>query len=79
MSNNKKVHKVIVDRGTCIGSATCVVLSSLAFDLDEEGIAIVKETVKDETDEKLFIAAQSCPVQAISLMDENGNQISPKK
>lgn len=74
----KKIHKIYVDRKACIGVATCVVIAPDAFDLDEEGIAIVKEGAENLDDNKLLMAAQSCPVLAIHLFDEEGNRIFPK-
>jgi len=82
MENNqpkKKIHKIYVDRKACIGVATCVVIAPDAFDLDEEGIAIVKEGAENLDDSKLLMAAQSCPVLAIHLFDEAGNRIFPAK
>lgn len=77
--NKKKIHKIYVDRKACIGVATCVVIAPDAFDLDEEGIAIIKEGAEKLDDNKLLMAAQSCPVLAIHLFDEEGNRIFPKK
>lgn len=74
---SKKIHKITVDRNACISAATCVVVSPDAFELDNEGIAIVKlDALKVNTNE-LFMAAQSCPTQAIILYDEHGTQIFP--
>ncbi len=73
----KKIHKIVVDRKACIGVATCVVIAPDAFDLDEEGIAIVKEGAENLDDNKLLMAAQSCPVLAIHLFDSEGNKIFP--
>lgn len=76
--NKKKIHKIYVDRKACIGVATCVVIAPEAFDLDDEGIAIIKEGAEKLDDNKLLMAAQSCPVLAIHLFDEEGNRIFPK-
>jgi len=76
MENKKKVAKIIVDRKTCIGAATCIVLAPDAFDLDEEGLAIVKPEGLKVDFNALLVAAQSCPTQSIKLLDEEGNVIS---
>jgi ferredoxin len=74
----QKISKVVVDRGACIGATTCVVVAPNAFDLDKQGVAVVKpEALKLDFD-TLLKAAQSCPTQAILLFDEQGNQIFPK-
>ena len=75
MSN--KIAKIVVDRKLCIGAATCVVVNPKAFDLDAESIAIVKDGALQTGDELLLMAAQSCPVSAVFLYDEDGKQIYP--
>lgn len=74
----KKVYQVKIDRKACIGAATCVVVSPEGFDLDEDSIAVAQEAAEKLDDDNLFMAAQSCPVQAIRLFDQKGNQIFPK-
>jgi len=74
---SNKVAKIIVDRKTCIGAATCVVVNPQAFDLDNESIATVKDGALQTGDELLLMAAQACPVSAIFLYDADGNQIYP--
>ena len=70
--------KIEVDRELCTSVATCVAVAPNTFELDDEGIAIIKNASKD--DEKTVLqAAQSCPVNAIILYDDDGNQIHPKK
>lgn len=75
----KKIHKVVVDRKTCIGAATCIVVAPDGFELDKENIALVKPNAENIDDETLLMAAQSCPTGAIFLYDENNVQIFPKK
>ena len=84
---------IVVDRDLCIGAAPCVAVAPQVFDLDEEGKAIVlPEAIKKEAengkvyikediadDDTLLMAAQSCPVQAIKVYDNEGNQLFPKK
>lgn len=77
-TKKKKVHKIFVDRAACIAAETCVVEAPEAFEMDRENIAIVRKNGEAVSDEKLIIAAQSCPTQAIILYDENGEQIFPK-
>jgi ferredoxin len=72
----RKVHKIVVDRKLCIGAATCIVVAPKAFELDAEGIAIVKPGAKELDDEMLIQAAQSCPTQAIFLYDADGKKLN---
>ena len=46
------------------------------FELDSELKAVVKDP-KGADDDKIIDAAKSCPVMAIFLEDEEGNQIYP--
>ena len=71
-----KIGRVEVDRDLCIGAAPCVTVAPGVFQLDEENKAyIVNE--KGADDETILLAAQSCPVQAIIIYDEEGKQIYP--
>ncbi len=71
-------YKVKVLRDLCIGAASCVAIAPNVFQLDNEAKAIVLADGKNDTDENILAAAQSCPVNAIIIEDENGNQIWPK-
>jgi ferredoxin len=74
---NEKVNiKIIKDK--CISAATCVVLAPDTFDLDEDGIAYVKEGSWDDA-EQIIKAAESCPTLAVVVEDLEGNQIWPKE
>lgn len=75
-NNRKKVYAIKVDKEACIGAGTCVVISPKAFELNEENIAVVKPGATELDDNQLFMAAQSCPTQAIHLFDENGEELS---
>lgn len=65
-----------VDRDLCIGSAMCVATAPNVFELDDEGLSrVVDQEAGDE--ELLRQAAEGCPVQAVILEDEDGNQVYP--
>lgn len=70
--------KVQVRQDICIGAAPCVAIASKTFGLSEQGKAFVKEGTHD-SEELIRQAAESCPVQAIFLYDDEGNQIYPPK
>ena len=74
-----KVTEIKVDRNLCIGAAPCILIAPGAFDLDKENIAVVKDGALKLPVEKLLMAAQACPVKAITLIDEKGKQLYPKK
>lgn len=72
----KKIAKIVVDRDLCIGAAPCVTVAPGVFQLDEENKAIIVDA-KGADDDTILLAAESCPVQAILLYDEDGERIYP--
>lgn len=71
-----RISRVEVDRDICIGAAPCVTVAPGVFQLDEENKAyIVDQNGADA--ETILLAAQSCPVQAIFVYDDEGKQIYP--
>ncbi|HLG93099.1 MAG TPA: ferredoxin [Acidimicrobiales bacterium] len=58
--------EIRIDRDRCMGSGNCSFWAPGTFDLDEEGIAQVVDAQANPED-KLFLAADGCPTQAISL------------
>lgn len=75
----RKIRKFTmrIDKGLCIGAATCVAIAPKGWALDEEAKAYILETAEEETDEMLLEAAKSCPVMAIIITDEDGKQVYP--
>lgn len=70
-------YKVKVIRDLCIGAASCIAIAPKVFQLDNESKAIIIDA-EGNTPEDILAAAQSCPVNAIIIEDENGNQVWPK-
>lgn len=69
---------ITVDRDLCIGTTACVETAGKAFALDGQGISAILASA-DEVDEKTIIeAAQSCPMNAISITDADGAPVYPK-
>ena len=68
--------KVIVDRDLCQGIGNCVALAPEVFQLDKENKA-VSTHIEDINQEKIREAAESCPLDAIILQDDEGEQIYP--
>lgn len=70
-------YKVKVVRGACIGAATCVAVSPQVFQLDSENKAVISEGATD-AEANILMAAQSCPTNAIVIIDtETGKQVWP--
>ncbi len=55
-----------IDRETCMGSGNCAFWAPGVFDLDDDGIAVVLDPTAAD-DDKIIMAAQGCPTQAISV------------
>ena len=55
-----------INRDLCMGSGNCSFWAPGVFDLDDDGIAVVVDPTAQPED-KIVLAAQGCPTQAISL------------
>ena len=68
--------RLCIDRSLCVGFGDCVDIAPEAFKLDDESIAILLEP--DRVDrERLLRACDACPVDAITVWDEDGQQLVP--
>jgi ferredoxin len=65
-----------VDRTLCFGFGDCVDTAPAVFALDDEDKAVVLNSDGDHL-EIILEAAQNCPVDAIIVTDEQGNQLYP--
>jgi len=68
--------RVRIDRTLCVGFGDCVTAAPEAFILDSEDIAVFRapETVDRAC---LLRACASCPVDALTVWDEGGEQLVP--
>lgn len=68
--------KVRVDRKLCTGLGNCEALAPTVFKLDKHNKAVVLDA--QSVDENMLMsAAESCPMNAIIIEDDDGNQIYP--
>lgn len=58
--------EIRIDRDTCMGSGNCAFWAPGVFDLDDEGISVLVDP-DAQSEEKIVVAAQGCPTQAISV------------
>ncbi len=68
--------KVRVDRDICTGVGNCEVVAPTVFKLDKQNKAVVLDSTS-VSDDVLMEAAKSCPVDAIIVEDDDGNQVYP--
>jgi ferredoxin len=62
--------KAVVDRDACTGCELCVETCPDVFEMDDEGIAVVKvDEVPAEAAETCREAAADCPSDAISIVE----------
>jgi len=68
--------RVRIDRTLCVGFGDCVTAAPDAFILDSEDIAVFRapEAVGREC---LLRACASCPVDALTVWGEDGEQLVP--
>ncbi len=63
--------KVVVDFDLCQSNGICQGLAPEVFEVDDDGyLQLLQEHPDDSLRGKVEMAVNSCPVQAISLVDE---------
>ncbi len=73
-----KIRRIVVDRQKCIGARSCVAVAPGVFQMDDNNLAYITNPEAEDED-TVLMAAQSCPVLAILLYDENSRQIFPEE
>jgi ferredoxin len=61
--------RIEIDREKCMGSGNCGFWAPGVFDLDDDGIAYVVDP-EGESEDKIRLAVEGCPTQAISILPE---------
>ncbi len=74
---NRPKFKVRVNGDTCVGCGTCTVVAPQVFDLGSDNKATIKPGAELSDFSLVLTSAKSCPVSAIIVSDENGDQIYP--
>jgi len=68
--------RVRIDRTLCVGFGDCITAAPEAFVLDESGTAVFTRPEAVER-ERLLRACDACPVDAITVWNNDGSQIVP--
>ena len=58
--------RIEIDASKCMGSGNCSFWAPATFDLNDDGVAFVKDPAGD-TEDKIILAGQGCPTQAIAV------------
>ncbi|HEX5831423.1 MAG TPA: ferredoxin [Gemmatimonadaceae bacterium] len=76
--DERVVHglRVRIDRDLCVGFGDCVTAAPLAFRLDEASVAVFA-TPEQVDREQLLRACEACPVDALTVWDEDGRRLVP--
>jgi ferredoxin len=76
--DEQAVHglRVRIDRSLCVGFGDCIDEAPAAFRLDDEGVVVFVAPHQVDR-ERLLRACDACPVDALTVLDEEGRQIVP--
>ena len=69
-------YTITIDRELCRGYGECAGIAPDVFGHDADERAIVLDPEGDR-DELILDAARGCPVDAITLVDQHGDQVWP--
>lgn len=66
-----------IDRTLCISTANCMKVAPDMFEFDAENICAFKAPLPDIDRERLIDACTVCPVDALIVIDDRGDQLVP--
>ena len=68
--------RVQIDRTLCVGFGDCVTAAPSAFALGADGVVVFVDPERVDR-AQLLRACASCPVDALTVWDEHGEQLAP--
>jgi ferredoxin len=68
---------VRVDRLLCVGFGDCIDVAPELWAFDDDGIVVFVDPLPDIDRSRLIASCEVCPVDALSVHDEDGNQLVP--
>ena len=66
-----------IDRTRCIATSNCMNVAPEVFEYDDERISAFKADVGTIERERLVEACKGCPVDALIVTDDKGQQLVP--
>lgn len=68
---------VRIDRLLCVGFGDCIEEAPEIFEFDDEGICAFREGGEGVERERVIHACEVCPVDALIVLDQAGEQLVP--
>jgi ferredoxin len=68
---------VRVDRLLCVGFGDCIEAAPELWEFDADGIVVFRDPVPHVDRDRLIASCDICPVDALSVHDDDGNQLVP--
>ena len=69
--------KIVVDEDECIGDSLCCAEAPGTFEMEDDKAVVLSKVTDDE--ETILAAAEACPVDAITVTnEETGEKLYPK-
>jgi ferredoxin len=68
--------RIIIERDLCVGFAQCVDVAEDAFAIDDDEMVNFRNPEQTDRD-RLIEACRACPVEALRVLDQDGNQLVP--
>ena len=65
-------YRIVIDRSLCSGFGTCAEMAPDLFDVGPDGVAETRQGTTD--DPSVLDTAAACPMGAIAVYDEAGEQ-----
>jgi ferredoxin len=73
MGTEVRAMGIHADMGKCQGYGNCVALDERHFDLDDDGLVVIKDDqVTADEQESVAAAVRGCPAEAIWLAADGG-------
>ncbi|MCZ6464731.1 MAG: ferredoxin [Proteobacteria bacterium] len=67
--------RAVVDKQSCLSSGRCLQAEPRAFVEDEDHLAEATAAARELSRERLVEIARSCPSIAITVLDDDGNEV----
>lgn len=60
----------IIDEELCIACGQCEDICPEVFEIEDQTVTIISDDITDETKDACYEAAETCPVNAITIEEE---------